>query len=93
MLEVIDRDSSYNRFYIQHHVPRFNNASSTFDNDQYLLEIIVADDVNPTDGGQGEDFTNFVESWLDACGNNCGGLESFDCGSNCTPVVEIPEVI
>lgn len=93
MLEVIDRDLSYNRFYIQHHVPRFNNASSTFDNDQYLLEIIVADDVNPTDGGQGEDFTNFVEAWLDACGNNCGGLESFDCGADCTPVVDIPEVI
>jgi hypothetical protein len=93
MLEVIDRDLSYNRFYIQHHVPRFNNASSTFDNDQYLLEIIVADDVNPTDGGQGQDFTDFVEAWLEACGNNCGGLESFDCGSDCTPVVEIPEEI
>ncbi len=93
MLNVIDRDSSYNRFYIQHHVPRFNNASSTFDNDQYLLEIIVADDVTPTDNGQGEDFTNFVEAWLGACGNNCGGLETFECGSDCTPIVEIPATI
>jgi hypothetical protein len=90
MLSVIDRGLSYNRFYIQHHVPRFNNASSTFDSDQYLLEIIVASDVTPTDNGQGEDFTNFVEAWLNACGNNCGGLETFECGSDCTPVVDIP---
>lgn len=93
MLEIIDREASYNRFYIQHHVPRFNNASSTFDNDQYLLEIIVADNVTPTDGGQGEDFTDFVEAWLNACGNNCGGLETFECGSDCTPVVQIPGTI
>jgi len=93
MLNVIDRDSSYNRFYIQHHVPRFNNASSTFDNDQYLLEVIVASTVTPTDNGQGEDFTDFVEAWLSACGNNCGGLETFECGSDCTPVVDIPETI
>ena len=93
MLNVIDRDSSYNRFYIQHHVPRFNNASSTFDSDQYLLEIIVASTVNPTDGGQGQSFTLFVDTWLNACGNSCGGLETFDCGSDCTPVVDIPELV
>ena len=93
MLNVIDRDASYNRFYIQHHVPRFNNASSTFDNDQYLLEIIVADDVNPTDGGQGQDFTDFVEAWLDSCGNGCGGLETFDCGADCEPLVDIPSIL
>jgi hypothetical protein len=93
MLEIIDRNESYNRFYIQHHVPRFNNASSTFDNDQYLLEIIVAKTVNPTDGAQGQAFTTFVNAWLNACGNNCGGLETFECGSNCTPVVKIPAII
>ena len=93
MLNVIDRDLSYNRFYIQHHVPRFNNASSTFDNDQYLLEVIVASDVTPTDGAQGQAFTNFVENWLNACGNNCDGLETFECGSDCTPVIDIPETI
>jgi hypothetical protein len=40
---VIDRASSYTRYYIQHNVPRFNNPSSTFDNDQYLLQIIVTE--------------------------------------------------
>jgi hypothetical protein len=93
MLNVIDRDSSYNRFYIQHHVPRFNNASSTFDNDQYLLEIIVASTVTPTDGGQGQALKTFVEAWLNACGNNCDGLETFSCGTNCVSVVNIPETI
>lgn len=93
MLEVIDRSASYNRFYIQHHVPRFNNASSTFDNDQYLLEVIVASNVTPTDGGQGQAFANFVTDWLDSCGNNCGGLESFDCESNCVSIVDIPDTI
>jgi hypothetical protein len=93
MLDIIDRDLSYNRFYIQHHVPRFNNASSTFDNDQYLLEIIVASTVTPTDGGQGQALKTFVEAWLNACGNNCDGLETFSCGTNCVSVVNIPGAI
>lgn len=80
----------YNRFYIQHHVPRFNNASSTFDDDQYLLEIIVDSTVTPTDGGQGQAFKTFVEAWLNACGTNCGGLETFACVTSCTPVVNLP---
>ena len=41
--DVINRSSSYTRYYIQHNVPRFNNPSSTFDNDQYLLQIIVTE--------------------------------------------------
>jgi len=90
ILNAISRSASYNRFYIQHHVPRFNNASSTFDDDQYLLEVIVADTVNPTDGAQGQAFTTFVNDWLNACGNNCGGLETFECVTACTPVIDIP---
>jgi hypothetical protein len=39
--EAISRTSTYTRYYIQHNVPRFNNPTSTFDNDQYLLEILV----------------------------------------------------
>lgn len=37
---TISRTSQYTRYFIQHSVPRFNNPTSTFDNDQYLLEII-----------------------------------------------------
>ncbi len=90
VLDAIHRGNSYNRFYIQHHVPRFNNASSTFDNDQYLLEVIVDRLVTPTDGAQGQAFTTFVNAWLNGCGGNCGTLETFDCGTNCTPIINIP---
>lgn len=40
-LNAISRTGTYVRYQILHNVPRFNNPSSTFDNDQYLLEIIT----------------------------------------------------
>ena len=40
--EAINRSSYYTRYYLQHSVPRFNNPTGTFDNDQYLLEIVGA---------------------------------------------------
>jgi hypothetical protein len=59
---VINRNSQYTRYYIQHNVPRFNNPTSTFDNDQYLLEIIT--DQNETA------FQGFVNKWLDNVGSD-----------------------
>ncbi len=44
--DAIDRTSSYTRYYLQHSVPRFNNPTGTFDNDQYLLEIVGLATVN-----------------------------------------------
>lgn len=38
--EVLDRSALYSSFFILHSVPRFNNPSGVFDNDQYLLEIV-----------------------------------------------------
>jgi hypothetical protein len=38
---TIDRNAQYTRYFIQHTVPVFNNPTSTFDNQQYLLEIIT----------------------------------------------------
>lgn len=43
--DTISRTSSYTRYFLQHSVPRFNNPSGTFDNDQYLLEIITEESV------------------------------------------------
>ena len=77
----------YNAFYIQHNVPRFNNPSSTFDNDQYLLEIVVPTTVNPNDGANGVAFASFVNNWLDSCGNNCSEIETFECVTTCSPVI------
>jgi hypothetical protein len=42
--DAIDRNAFYTSYYIQHNVPRFNNPSGTFDNDQYLLQIVVTED-------------------------------------------------
>lgn len=40
---VIDRTAMYDRVYLLHSVPRYNNPSGMFDNDQYLLDIITDD--------------------------------------------------
>jgi hypothetical protein len=78
VFRYIDRESLYTRYYIQHNVPRFNNPSSTFDNDQYLLEIITS--------GVENNFQDFVEGWLENC-SQCSGLEVFACETSCTSIV------
>lgn len=40
-LATIDRNGLYDKVLVLHNVPRFNNPSSTFDNDQYLIVINV----------------------------------------------------
>lgn len=42
IFDAVDRTAKYDVYYLQHNVPRFYNPSSTFDNDQYLLKVIVA---------------------------------------------------
>lgn len=79
---VIDRASQYYRYYIQHSVPRFNNPSGTFDNDQYLLEIIASAAI-PT-------FVTAVESWLGNAGNDCAELYIVPNAANCTEVIPQP---
>ena len=83
ILNTINRAENvlYTRYYLLHSVPRHNNPTGTFDNDQYLLEIITDGDIAL--------FENFVNGWLDACGT-CDGLEVFACETECTP--EVPPV-
>ena len=40
-LAAVTRNALYKVYYLQHSVPRFNNPSGTFDNDQYLYQIYV----------------------------------------------------
>ena len=77
---AINRSSLYTRYVIQHNVPRFNNPTGTFDNDQYQLEIIT----NGTD----PNLELFFQTWITSpiCGT-CDGLETFDCK---TPCCEVP---
>ena len=49
-LQAISRTASYFRYVIQHSVPRFNNPSGTFDNDQYTLHIITSARQNAAGG-------------------------------------------
>ncbi|TXG80085.1 MAG: hypothetical protein E6R13_08705 [Spirochaetes bacterium] len=41
ILNAIDRTALYKVYYIQHSIPRLNNATSMFDNDQYVYKIYV----------------------------------------------------
>jgi hypothetical protein len=69
-LGAVSRTARYDQICILHNVPRFNNPSSTFDNDQYLLVINV-----PT-GTTTTAFTNLIGDMLDLAGNGVV-LENF----------------
>ena len=77
MLSAINRRSTYTLYYILHSVPRYNNPTGVFDNDQYLLEI-VSKTTNSS-------LETFMAAWLNAC-TDCVSLETHSC-TNCTPVV------
>ena len=65
------------RYQILHTVPRYNNPTGVFDNDQYLLEIITA--------GNDTNFENFMASWLGGCADCPVSLEVISCDTDaCT---------
>jgi hypothetical protein len=90
--DTIDRFTQYTRYFIQHSVPRFNNPSGTFDNDQYLLEIVTSAPIAV--------FEQFVYDWLTNAGNGCdldptgntgtGGPIVYGCPAVCTPPSVFP---
>ena len=41
LLAAVDRTATYRAYYVQHSVPRFNNPTGVFDNDQYQYKIYV----------------------------------------------------
>jgi hypothetical protein len=41
LLAAVDRTATYRAYYIQHSVPRFNNPTGVFDNDQYVYKVYV----------------------------------------------------
>ena len=43
LLAAVDRSAVYKAYYVQHTVPRYNNPSGVFDNDQYVYQIFVKD--------------------------------------------------
>jgi len=82
IVNAINRQALYYNVFLQHSVPRFNNPSGTFDNDQYLLQVVFTSTVS------GTAFVNATEDWLDNCGV-CEievGVNGFNCLSTCTAV-------
>lgn len=62
-LREFDTDALYNSVNILHSVPRFNNPTGTFDNDQYLLTVWVEQGTNTTA------FVDLLQDILDGAGN------------------------
>lgn len=86
MLEVIDRSAQYDRLYLLHSVPRFNNPTGVFDNDQYLLEF-----VGLAGSGSLAALTQRLVGWLEECG--VCELEAFECTAPCEPIITIPPFV
>jgi hypothetical protein len=80
----VNRSGLYDRIYLQHNVPRFYNPTGTFDNDQYLLEIIV-----PV--GDPDNIFTLLEDWLvEDCGSKCV-VTNTGLGVPCAaPIITLP---
>ena len=63
---AIDKDLFYDKYVIQHVVPRYNNPSSVHDDDQYNLVLYV------TAGVSGAALETLLTTWLLAAGNPLG---------------------
>jgi hypothetical protein len=86
----VDRNGLYDRIYLQHNIPRLYNPTGTFDNDQYLLEIIVpvGDNANPSG------VWATLETWLTACESDCL-IEELDPAAACgvsSPAIPLPDL-
>lgn len=78
ILNAVNRNFLYTRYYILHSVPRWNNPTGVFDADRYMLEIIST--------GTNAALETFLTTWLGSCAN-CVTLEI----DSCTPCVIIPD--
>ena len=68
LLAAVDRSSTYKAYYIQHSVPRFNNPSGVFDNDQYVYKIFVKCSDEAAQG-EIEKLMTALSVWADSAGN------------------------
>lgn len=80
IIASINRNALYYQYVLQHSVPRFNNPSSTFDNDQYLLQVVSLNNLAT--------FVADTEDWLAGCG--VCEIETFGCETDCNVPVTFP---
>lgn len=76
ILDGIGRSSLYTRYLIQHTIPRPNNPSSSYSEEQYTLQIIT--------NGTVAAFETLMAAWLDNA-NSFVTLEVTSC-TTCTPL-------
>ncbi len=81
IITTIDRGALYYRYVLIHNVPRFNNPTGVFDNDQYALTVFSQNQLFT--------FADNIETWLDGCGNACN-IEDFSCDTVCNVPVAFP---
>lgn len=81
IISAINRSGLYWGFYLQHSVPRHNNPSGTFDNDQYLLQIISTQYQNQFD---------VLANAISKCGM-CE-YENYDCITQCEVPIVFPPI-
>lgn len=77
ILNSVSRNALYTRYFILHSVPRFNNPTGTFDNDRYMLDIIVSEP-NPAVPVGNPALEAFLTAWTNSC-PNCVTLEVESC--------------
>jgi hypothetical protein len=80
IVNAINRQALYYKVHILHSVPRFNNPSSTFDNDQYLLEVVFSSTV------AGSAFWTAVKAWLSQSGCSVCEIGEYTCNSTCAAI-------
>jgi hypothetical protein len=86
IISSVDRNALYYRYMLQHNVPRFNNPSSTFDNDQYLLEIFSLAPLTT--------FATDTAGWLDSCGvcETDVLTDAYSCDTVCDVPIAFPAI-
>jgi hypothetical protein len=82
IISSINRNALYYRYMLQHNVPRFNNPSSTFDNDQYMLEIFSLVPLTT--------FVTDTAGWLDSCG--VCEIDLYTCDTVCIVPIAFPAI-
>ena len=77
ILASVDRTALYKTYVIQHTVPRFNNPTGVFDNDQYLYKIYVkCDDAELI--AAVEALMDNIATWAQANGNQVKYADNID---------------